>query len=112
VLVDIFENQHFERSGAKFGVAAALRWRLVMWAGAVLVAALAHRSLQYVTALIGINSVIISVLLPLFFSVNLHWQGMGPLRQLWFGTLVLLSMLMALVIACVDVQEFVRSLGA
>ena len=112
VLVDIFENAHFEMCGSKFDEAAALRCRLGSWASAVAVALLSYSSLQYVTALIGINSVIISVLLPLYFYCKLHWPMMSRLRRLWFGLLTLLSALMAVVVTCVDTQDFIRSLGA
>jgi len=111
VLVDIFENVYHEQSGARFDNATAMCWRLAMWLTSIVVAGLAFSSLQYVTALIGINSVLISVLLPIFFYVKLHWQSMGRLRKLWFGSLSLLSILMVVAIACVDIQEFTRSLG-
>jgi len=111
VLVDIFENAYFEMRGSKFDDAAALRCRLGSWASAVAIAMLSYSSLQYVTALIGINSIIISVLLPLYFYCKLHWPTMAWSRKLWFVMLALLSALMAVVVACVDTQEFIRSLG-
>ena len=55
---------------------------------------------------------LISVLLPILFYVQLHFKAMGALEKLWFACLTLGSVAFTIVITIVDVQEFIASLAA
>jgi len=112
VLVDIAQNLYLERHGKELSDAGSMRFRLVVWGSAAVASIVVYSSLQYVTALIGINSMLISVLLPILFYVQLHHKAMAPLEKLWFGAITLLSTAFTILLTCVDVQEFIASLSA
>ena len=69
--------------------------------------ALATQSwLEYVTALVGINSLFISVLLPLLFYLQLHSSQMARAEVGGYLLVVALAVLLSVVISYVDVLEF------
>ena len=105
VLVDIAQNLYLETHGKDMTDGASMRFRLTVWGSAALASIVVYSSLQYVTALIGINSMLISVLLPILFYVQLHHGAMGLLEKLWFGAISLGAVAFTIVITIVDVQE-------
>ena len=112
VLVDIANDLRQEGGEEPFSQAAADRARLAIWIASVVCALAVASSLQYVTALIGINSMLISILLPLLFYVQLHRHAMGTLQLVLYAGLVVVSVLVTFVIGWVDVQEFFDSLNS
>ena len=88
--------------------------RVAIWGCAVVCALVSQSWLEYVTALVGINSLFISVLLPLLFYLQLHHTQMGRAEVAAYLLVVALAVLLSLVISYVDVLEFleeIRSLG-
>ena len=63
-------------------------------------------SARYATSLVGINSILISVLLPMIFYLMLHRRRMGPLTRAAYVALCVLAVLASLVISYVDVLQF------
>ena len=66
--------------------------------------------LQYVTALVGINSLLISVLLPLLFYVQLRRRAMGWPELVAFSCVLACTALVTAYMSFMDVQEFVEEL--
>jgi len=112
VLVDIAQNLYLDKYEVELSDSGAMRVRLSIWATAAVASILVYSSLQYVTALIGINSLLISVLLPILFYVQLHYKQMGLSEKCWFAFITCLSIVIMIVVTCIDVQEFVESLTA
>ena len=110
VLVDITNDLYQDGGGEALSQLAADRVRLGIWCLSVACALALYTSLQYVTALIGINSMLISILLPLLFYAQLHRHEMGPARKLLYAALTLASIAVTVVIGWVDVQEFIEHL--
>jgi hypothetical protein len=110
VLVDIARTTVHEWRGEELSESFCDRLRLVCWAAAVWNAIAVYSSLQYVTALIGINSMLISVLLPIVFYYMLHRHAMSPARRTLHLGLVLLSLAFTGAMAWVDFGEFLESL--
>lgn len=111
VLVDILENLYEEHQGAPLGTPIVDRARIALWVCSTLCSIAVYDSLQYVTALIGINSMLISVLLPTVFYLMLHRRKMGAARAAAYGALVAASVAVTVVIAYVDIGEFLQSLA-
>jgi len=108
VLTDIVENLHLERTGDALTETIVLRWRLAIWFVALLFSFVTFDSLQYLTAFIGVNSLIISIILPVLFYMLLHRSDKLKLGLL--SVLLLLSAAVSVMITCVDVRDFVASL--
>ena len=51
------------------------------------------------------------MLLPILFYVILEWRRLSRLRRLWFGTLLGLSSASSVVIAYMDMLEFLTDVG-
>lgn len=111
-MVDIAQNLYLERHGRELGDGASMGVRLAIWGASIVTSIVVYDSLQYVTALIGINSMLISVLLPIGFYVVLHRAKMGLAETAAYAFLVLVSVAITVVITCVDVQEFLESLSS
>ena len=110
VLVDIAQTTVHEWRGKELSPAACDVVRLLLWGTSVINAACVYSWLQYVTALIGINSMLISVLLPIVFYYLLHRRSMSaPVRAMHL-VLMVLSLALTIAIGYVDVNEFVDSL--
>ena len=110
VLVDIAQTTVHEWRGKELSPAACDVVRLLLWGTSVINAACVYSWLQYVTALIGINSMLISVLLPIVFYYLLHRRRMSaPVRAMHL-VLMVLSLALTIAIGYVDVNEFVDSL--
>ena len=62
------------------------------------------------TALIGINSMLISIVLPIVFYYMLHRRSMGRASRILHLGLVAVAIAFTAVISSVDVDEFLRSL--
>ena len=86
VFVDVFQDWHsrharVEHSRQPLSTAAVDQLRLLTWGGSIVCALLLQPYLQYVTALVGINSLLISILLPLLFYVQVRVHG--TLEHAW-----------------------------
>ena len=57
------------------------RLRFTIWGVSAACALLSVNFLQYATALIGINSLLISVILPMLFYIQLHYHEMSWLTS-------------------------------
>jgi len=110
-LVDICQGWYHEHAGTQLSESAADVMRLLWWASATLCALLVRSSLQYVTALIGINSMIISVLLPILFYAMLHTQQMSRPRASAYALLVAISLAITCYFSYMDLLEFLDSLA-
>ena len=84
--------------------------RILFWLGSTAMAIMTYDSLQYVTALIGVNSLLISVLLPIVFYMIIHRHTLGTCAALGYGAVLVLASVLAIVISVVDVDEFIDSL--
>ena len=110
VLADVFKDLRFERTGKQFSETAADGLRLAIWSAAVVFALAIKPWLQYITALIGINSMLISVVLPLIFQFQLRRRLLGPTARAAYLSLVVLSIMATCYISYVDVIEFMEML--
>ena len=110
VLVDIAQNLYLENTGSILSESASDAVRLALWAASILSSLAVYGWLKYVTALIGINSMLISVLLPILFFIILHAKQMSPATKLVYFVLVAISCVITLVICYIDVLEFLESL--
>jgi hypothetical protein len=111
-LVDIAQNLYEQRTGQELSARTSDGVRMLIWAAAVCASIAFYDSLQYVTALIGINSMLISILLPILFYLQLHWASLSPPAKAGYAALLVASLVGTVVIACVDVQEFLESLAS
>jgi vesicular inhibitory amino acid transporter len=111
ILVDIVQNVHFERTGSDLSESASDKTRFAFWLGSTAMSIATYPYLQYVTALIGVNSLLISVLLPILFYVLIHRDTMGPAAGFGYGVLLLASLVVTGIIAYVDVQEFLEAIS-
>lgn len=111
ILVDIGENLYFEATATGLSDAASDKMRIALWLGSTACSIAAYDYLQYVTALIGMNSLLISVILPVLFYVMIHRHNMGSAAGAGFAGLLLATLVFSTVTAYVDVSEFVASLA-
>lgn len=58
----------------------------------------------------GINSLLISVILPIAFYLAIHWKGMNTLSMAWYLLVLFLSTIVTIMISWVDVSDFIDSL--
>ena len=77
VLTDIAENITLERTGRELEQSRVMFVRLLTWFSGVLLSVVFYRSLQYVTAFIGVNSLLISIILPIVFYWRIHREALG-----------------------------------
>ena len=63
-----------------------------------------------VTAFVGLNSLLISVLLPIFFYLRLHRRLSGP-RAAALYALLALSVVLSVVIGYLDIAQYIASLS-
>lgn len=110
VLTDIGETLWLERKGTPLGEQAVLQLRIALWTVCTLAAVASYTSLQYLTAFIGVNSMLISVLLPILFYVLIHRDAMSNLEAIWFTSLFVLSCGVTLFLSYIDVADFLKSL--
>ena len=67
-------------------------------------------SLEYLTAFVGLNSLLISVLLPIFFYLRLHRRLSGA-RAAALYALLALSVVLSVVIGYLDIAQYIASLS-
>ena len=111
VLVDIAQNLYLDSKGVQLSDGATDAVRFVLWGLTVLGSIATYTSLKYVTALIGINSMLISVLLPILFYIILHGKQMTRSHRAVLAAIVAFSVCLTLVITYVDFLEFLGSLA-
>jgi len=111
VLVDIADNLYVERNRSGLTEHALMRIRLGFWLILNVGAAAFFSSLQYLTAFIGINSMLISILLPLLFYYRLRHDELLPLQRVLMRALIVAAVAFTLLISYVDVAEFIKSLS-
>jgi len=111
VLVDIVQDVYVER-GHVLSEREADRWRFGIWGGTIVCAFVLLPYLQYTTALVGINSMLISVMLPLIFFLQLHARTMGWASILCYGCIIAVSGIMTVIISYADVLDFLKTLKA
>eukprot|EP00967_Tisochrysis_lutea_P022465 scaffold25588_cov40-Tisochrysis_lutea.AAC.2 len=58
----------------------------------------------------GMNSLLISVILPIAFYLIIHWRGMSTLSKAWYLAVLILSTLLTMMISWVDVNDFIDSI--
>ena len=110
VLVDVAQNMYKESTGKALSVSRSNQLRLGIWASTTALSGVLFDSLQYATALIGINSMVISVVLPILFYVMLHQKDMGVLERAAYAAILTFAILFTMMISYMDVQEFIESL--
>ena len=110
VLTDIGETLYLERNGEPLHEQSVLRLRIALWTVCTLSAVASYGYLQYLTAFIGVNSMLISVLLPILFYMLIHRDGMSILEALWFASLFVISCVITLFLCYLDVEDFLKSL--
>ena len=69
--------------------AASQRVRLGWWLASILASFGFYSSLEYLTAFVGLNSLLISVLLPIFFYLRLHRRLSGARAAALYALLAL-----------------------
>ena len=106
ILVEIVQDLYQERTGTTFSEAVAFPMRVATWAGTIVFAIGILPYLEYVTALIGINSLLISVLLPLIFFLVLHRKTLGGVTFGGLSVLLVLTFIATVIISIADVQDF------
>ena len=112
IQADIFFELRREAGGAELSECAADGVRLALWALGVLAALAIRPYLEYVTALIGVNSMLISVLLPLVFYLQLHGAAMSTLARAAYALVLLFSVVLTAAITYADLDEFLQKIGA
>ena len=110
VLVDISKNLYRERTGSPLSVGASDRVRWGIWTATTFSALFVYSWLQYVTALIGINSMLISILLPLVFYTMLHADQMGLLSRVGFAIIIVATIAFTITITWIDWLEFLKTI--
>ena len=110
VIVDIIQNLYQQRTGKTLSRGRGDYCRFAIWVATTLLSMTLYNSLQYATALIGINSMLISIVLPIVFYVVLHYKTMHMLTKLGYATLITGVILFTGFITCVDVSQFIKSL--
>lgn len=110
VVVDIADNLYHEQYGVGLSEAAMMRWRLGTWMLGVIVAYAGSTFLEYVTALIGINSLFISVLLPIVSYWLLHADVLERSERAWLALVALIMVLVAGMIIVLDAKDFMQKL--
>ena len=105
VLVEAFEQQVPTLSAA-----ASQRVRLGWWLASILASFGFYSSLEYLTAFVGLNSLLISVLLPIFFYLRLHRRLSGA-RAAALYALLALSVVLSVVIGYLDIAQYIASLS-
>jgi hypothetical protein len=109
VMVDIAQNLYRERTGHAISRTATDGVRIGIWTLATICTLFVSPWLQFITALIGVNSMLISVLLPLSFYLILHGERMDACTRLAWAVLVLLSVAFTAVIGYIDFLDFMQS---
>jgi hypothetical protein len=112
VLVDIAKNSYHERVGVPLSQSATDSVRLAIWTLSTVCALFVFSWLQYVTALIGINSMLISILLPIIFYMMLHADSMGTLTRIGYGCLIVFSIAFTILMTWIDWLDFLDMLGS
>jgi len=111
VLVDIAQHLWYEKHRRALTERASMRFRLLLWlllnAGAVGF----FTSLQYLTAFIGINSMLISILLPILFYYKLTKDELSHAGRSVLQFMLGFAIVFTIAISYVDVIEFVKSLS-
>ena len=110
VLVDIAETTYHEWKGSELSARTSDALRVACWTLSVINAVFVYESLQYVTALIGINSMLISVLLPIIFYVILHKDQFGLLMKVWYALVMCVVVAFTALMCYIDWQEFLKTL--
>ena len=110
VLVDVCENMWLEHNKAPLSAAASQRVRLGWWLASILASFGFYSSLEYLTAFVGLNSLLISVLLPIFFYLRLHRRLSGA-RAAALYALLALSVVLSVVIGYLDIAQYIASLS-
>mmetsp|Transcript_6848 Transcript_6848/g.9967 ORF Transcript_6848/g.9967 Transcript_6848/m.9967 type:complete len:139 (+) Transcript_6848:2-418(+) len=110
VLTDITENLYLEKHGRYMRKNAIMYWRISFWLAGVILSVVFYDSLEYVTAFVGMNSLLISVILPIAFYLIIHWRGMSTLSKAWYLAVLILSTLLTMMISWVDVNDFIDSI--
>ena len=110
VLTDIAENVHLQRTGQTLHEKKVMRVRILTWLAGVLLSVIFYDSLEYVTAFIGINSLFISIILPIAFYWAIHRGIIGWLHSLWLALILSTSFVITVLVAYVDVSDFLDHL--
>jgi amino acid permease len=111
-LCDIVQNLYHEQKGVELSERASMWTRVGIWAICAAASIAAYDYLKYVTALIGVNSLVISVLAPIGFYIQLHWHRLTAVAKIAYVSLLLLSALVTVLFSAMDIQDFVAALNA
>lgn len=110
-IVDIVETTYHEQVGSRLSMRSVDVVRVALWTVIVLNAVVVYSSLQYVTALIGINSILISILLPIVCHFLLFGRAMSPPRRAVQLALMGLSFVLSWAVCYIDWGEFLESIS-
>ena len=104
VLVDLAESQR----GWALSDRRKILVRLAFWVPSSALSCLLYNNLDFVTALVGVNSMLISIIFPIIFWHILHKDVMSP-RERWTNLVVgAASVLIFVLITVIDVKSFIQ----
>ena len=84
--------------------------RLAFWVPSSALSCLLYNNLDFVTALVGVNSMLISIIFPIIFWHILHKDVMSE-RERWTNLVVgVASVLIFVTISVIDVKSFIQEI--